>query len=139
MEYVTEMAIDRVSQEFQSLELDWFLQYALIKTTVKDYVRASQTRSILDPIGAELRRMFGSSESLPQQMLKVLAQLRHAESKFSGYGAGNLINFGNYLQMAMPLKSLRSPGIRTIASSPAVPKTVRFDSGSQILAPASIP
>ncbi len=99
MEYITEMAIERVSQEFQTLELDWFLQYALIKTTVKDYVRVAQTRSILDPIGAELRRMFGASESLQQQMLKVLTELRSTESKFSGYGAGNLINFGNYLQI----------------------------------------
>ncbi|WP_295616490.1 NB-ARC domain-containing protein [Chamaesiphon sp. GL140_3_metabinner_50] len=99
MEYITEMAIERVSQEFQTLKLDWFLQYALIKTTVKDYVRASQTRSILDPIGAELRRMFGASESLQQQMLKVLTELRSTESKFAGYGAGNLINFGNYLQI----------------------------------------
>jgi WD40 repeat protein len=98
MEYITDLAIDRVITEFQHLKLDWFLQYALIKTTVKDYVRASQTRLILGAIGAELRRIFGSS-SLSQQMLKVLTELRSTEAKFSGYGAGNLINFGNYLQI----------------------------------------
>ncbi len=99
MEYVTELAIDRVTTEFQQLKLDWFLHYAVIKTTVKDYVRSSQSRLILGAIGTELSRVFGSISSLQVQMLKVLAQLRSTEANFSGYGAGNLINFCNYLQI----------------------------------------
>ena len=99
MEYVTELAIDRVCQEFKILELDWLLQYALIKTTVKDYVRAAQTRAILEPIGSELQRIFGSIESLQQQLLMVLAKLPRSTLKFADYGAGNLINLGNYLQL----------------------------------------
>jgi hypothetical protein len=99
MEYLTEIAIERVTTEFQTLKLDWFLHYALIKTTVKDYVRSTQTRLILGVIGTELNRVFSSTELLRQQILQVLATLHKSTPQFADYGAGNLINFCNYLQI----------------------------------------
>jgi WD40 repeat protein len=99
MEYITEMAIERVCTEFQTLQLDWLLQYALIKTTVKDYVRASQTRIILGAIGAQLSRTFGAILAIEQQATRVLSQLQTSIPNFADYGAGNLINLGNYLQI----------------------------------------
>jgi hypothetical protein len=92
MEYMTEMAIERVCQEFQTLNLDWLVQYALIKTTVKDYVRSSQIRSFLGEIGAQLQQTFGSIESIGQQAVRVLLQLHRSTPNFADYGAGNLIN-----------------------------------------------
>ncbi len=99
MEYVTEIAIERVSSEFQTLELDWLLRYALVKTTVKDYIRSTQTSLILGAIGAELVRMCGSIESLQRQIVRVLDQLHQLAPQFADYGAGNLLNFCNYLQI----------------------------------------
>lgn len=112
MEYMTEQFIEQVGEEIQNVTsehktteqetaqtLNLFKSYALIKATAKDYVRESQLRLILQPIAHHLSEQFNSTTALEQQLLKVLTQVRRAETQPFNYGAGNLINLMLHLQM----------------------------------------
>ncbi|MBD3887242.1 PD40 domain-containing protein [Phormidium tenue FACHB-886] len=98
MEYVTERLIEQIATELITAELNLFTSYALIKTTVEEYVRESQVRLIVHPIAQELLKTFSSIASLEQQILQVLTQLRQLDRRL-GYGAGNLLNLCAYLQI----------------------------------------
>lgn len=76
-----------------------FLTHALIKTTVKDYIRESQCRLILGAIANQLRTTFTSPRAIEEQLQRILVQLRASETTLSGYGGGNLINLCNELQI----------------------------------------
>ncbi|GAB4380942.1 MAG: NB-ARC domain-containing protein [Elainellaceae cyanobacterium] len=99
MEYVCDRLIEKVATELKTAELDLFLHYALIKTTVKEYIRESQVRVILGPIAEQFCKTFGSQAALEQQVLRILMSLRRSEVKISGYGAGNLINLCSDLRL----------------------------------------
>ncbi|MBE9137413.1 hypothetical protein IQ254_09355 [Nodosilinea sp. LEGE 07088] len=77
-------------------------RYALVKTTVRDYIRQSQVRLILQPLAERLRRRFSSLEALEQQLQVVLARLRLLEQwAQQGYGTGNWIDLGTYLGLEL--------------------------------------
>ncbi len=105
MEYMTQRLIEQVCAEITELDgLNLFQAYALLKTTVKDYIRASQRRCILAPIAEQLRTTFEFPSALEQQLKKILAQMRSrggvtAKSSTPNYGAGNLINLCCQLQI----------------------------------------
>ena len=101
MEYATERLIEELTREITqvSSSLPLFCTYALIKATTKDYVRESQIRLILEPVAAQLRTTFGSSQAIEQQLQKILKLLRSSETPLSGYGGGNLINLAHHLQI----------------------------------------
>ncbi|MEO0985993.1 MAG: NB-ARC domain-containing protein [Cyanobacteria bacterium J06639_14] len=94
MEYVSDRLTDQVFQELSRpedlLPTCLFNRHALLKTTVKDYVRESQIRLILQPIIHQLQTTFGLSPVLEQQLQRSLTTLRTLHSP--GYGSGNLIN-----------------------------------------------
>jgi WD40 repeat protein len=98
MEYVTERFTEQVANELITKEFSLLLTHALIKTTVKDYVRESQARLIAQPIAEQLNRTFGSSSNLKSYLQPLIEQLRTPNFKTSGYGAGNLINLCVHLQ-----------------------------------------
>ncbi|PSB07241.1 hypothetical protein C7B76_28320, partial [filamentous cyanobacterium CCP2] len=97
MEYVCDHLIEKIVEELNAAKLALFLRYALIKTTVKDYIRETQTRLILRPIGDRFCRSFSSPSSLNQQILHILKAIRQSEANFAGYGVGNLINLCSHL------------------------------------------
>jgi WD40 repeat protein len=102
MEYVTERLIEQVSAELQSGKLSRFLDYALIKTTVKDYVREAQVRLILAKIAEKLLITLGTALGSHLKTLLVTLRASNLGSSgvsSSGYGAGNLINLCIYLQI----------------------------------------
>jgi DNA-binding SARP family transcriptional activator len=90
MEYFTSRLIEQVVTELVTQKLNVCDRYALLKTTVKDYIREGQTRFILEPVANQLRTVFSRSTELEQQLQKVCNQLKTKPS--SVYGAGNLIN-----------------------------------------------
>lgn len=108
MEYVTDRLTEQIGRELtvtsSALSELWsglssgFPRYALIKTTVKDYIRESQVRLILQPIAERFSRTFNSVTASKQQVLKILNALHQAETG-SGYGAGNLINLCGHLHI----------------------------------------
>jgi WD40 repeat protein len=99
MEYVTEKLVEQVATELTTTELSLFLQYALVKTTVKNYVRESQIWLIVQPIAHKFRQTFNLLASLEQQILCMISVLRQLETQTSSYGAGNLINLCCYLEL----------------------------------------
>ena len=99
MEYVTDRLIEQIVNELLAKSLSLFLSHALIKTTVKDYVRSSQVRLILQPVAELFRRVFSSTFILQQQIQAITQLLRQPENRLSGYGGGNLINLCRYLQI----------------------------------------
>ncbi|MEM9448316.1 MAG: WD40 repeat domain-containing protein [Cyanobacteria bacterium P01_E01_bin.6] len=92
MEYMTERLINSIVHELKTLDLNLFSVHALLKTTVKDYIRDTQERLIVKPIAEQLSQTFHSQAALHQQVLDVLKALRSGRGRGSGYGAGNLIN-----------------------------------------------
>ncbi|BAY23823.1 WD-40 repeat protein [Calothrix sp. NIES-2100] len=99
MEYVTDRLLEQIINELTTGKLSLFLSYALIKTTVKDYVRESQVRLILQPIIEQISRIFPSKSGLKAQIQEITELLRQPENKLSGYGGGNLLNLCRYLQI----------------------------------------
>jgi WD40 repeat protein len=99
MEYVTGRLIEQFALEFVAKRPNFLNSYALIKTTVKDYIRESQTRLILHPVVDNLCRVFNSTDLLVQQLQTVLALLRSQPSQLAGYSAGNFINLCCYLNL----------------------------------------
>lgn len=97
MEYVCDRIIEQIVQEVTTAELSLFCNYALVKTTVPEYVRDSQIRLILDPVVSEFRRAFTTPAAVEHQFLHLLETLRRNEPRVAGYGGGNLINFGHRL------------------------------------------
>jgi WD40 repeat protein/DNA-binding SARP family transcriptional activator len=92
MEYVTDQLIEHITHELATAEPVLFLRHALIKTTVKDYLRDSQIRLILQPITSQLSQTFSAEAVLEQQIQRLLMVLRQSEAQMPGYGGGNLIN-----------------------------------------------
>ncbi|MEM7064696.1 MAG: BTAD domain-containing putative transcriptional regulator [Cyanobacteria bacterium P01_B01_bin.77] len=95
MEYVTDKLVEQISEELtapdcfnsQSPNSLSTVTYALMKTTVKDFVRESQERFILRAVADQLRQSMGTPAEAILDHLKVLQTLQA-----TGYSAGNLIN-----------------------------------------------
>ncbi|MDJ0575110.1 MAG: NB-ARC domain-containing protein [Xenococcaceae cyanobacterium MO_234.B1] len=118
MEYVTDRIVNQITREiaqassslrlkspsaslptcfFASLPL--FCSHALLKTTVKDYIRESQVRLILAPIAEQIRTTFNRKKVLVEKLQEILELLKATITPLSGYGGGNLINLCRYLQI----------------------------------------
>ncbi|MBE7384974.1 MAG: NACHT domain-containing protein [Leptolyngbya sp. SIO1E4] len=96
MEYMTDSLIEQVSDELmndcfatQSCRSWAIVTYPLIKTTVKDFIRESQERLILQPIAERLEQSLATPEQAIRNHLKTL---QSHKNQATGYGAGNLIN-----------------------------------------------
>lgn len=125
LEYITDNLVSQVFQELITYESEsgptLLSQYALLKTTVEDYIGATQTRLILKPIAILLQQTLATPERLRcylQAFLNRLQQInkaglaiiqgsesenagnRETASNFflnswivgAGYAAGNILN-----------------------------------------------
>lgn len=99
MEYVCDRLIEQIVLELTTAKLDLFTHYALVKTTVREYVRESQVRLLLEPIAREWQKTFRSISVLKQQVLNLLQTLQQIDNPLSNYGAGNLINLCLHLKL----------------------------------------
>ena len=89
IEYTTERLIDHVCQELVEGILESFNRYALLKAQAKDYIRESQRRLILQPVGERLAATFGPVD-LVHKLRGYLDRLR--EEMPQGYAGGNILN-----------------------------------------------
>ncbi|MEO1210520.1 MAG: NB-ARC domain-containing protein [Cyanobacteria bacterium J06638_20] len=99
MEYVCDRLVEQMVDELTTANLKIFTTHALLKTTVAEYIRESQTRLLLEPVGQEFCRAFPSAVAIERQLLNILAALRHTEAQIAGYGGGNLLNLCNALKL----------------------------------------
>jgi WD40 repeat protein/transcriptional regulator with XRE-family HTH domain len=102
MEYVTERFSDQIvteliAPELITKQLSFLRRFALLKTTVKDYIRASQARLILTAVCERLRTNFNSLQGLELHFQEILQLLR--SNPVSDYAAGNLINLCCHLNL----------------------------------------
>ena len=101
MEYVTERLIEGVIEELSKVGIPLSLlgNYALIKTNIKDFIRNSQYRLIIEPIANKLTYAYPSKRILALQLKAILQKVKAQVSFSEGYAAGNLINLGCYLEL----------------------------------------
>jgi WD40 repeat protein len=92
MEYVSDRLVEQIYEELATLKFSLFLSHALLKTTVKDYVRESQDRLILQPIAIRFCPSLPDCAVLELQLKEAIAVLRNTDARLSGYGGGNLVN-----------------------------------------------
>jgi WD40 repeat protein len=91
MEYVSDRLIEKLCTELTDpIQLDLFQTHVLIKASVRDYIRESQARCLLEPIANRLLTNVGSPGAIARQVSHILKILR--ASPCPGYGAGNLID-----------------------------------------------
>ena len=92
VEYITERLIQNICAEVETQQVQLLNQHALLKALAKEYVRESQSRSILQPIQAQLGTTLGSQAAIATQLSALLNQTRSQTSPKAGYLAGNLLN-----------------------------------------------
>ncbi|MDJ0590041.1 MAG: hypothetical protein QNJ72_08620 [Pleurocapsa sp. MO_226.B13] len=109
MEYIGDRLMEQLVDELTTAELDLFTRHALVKTTVKEYVRDSQVRLLLNPIAREWSKTFRAKNALKQQVLSLLQSLRQIDHPLSNYGGGNLINL--CLHLGLDLTDLDFSGL----------------------------
>lgn len=99
MEYVTTQLTAQVSSELINHDYSLFTQHALLKTTVKDFIRDSQCRQILDPIIYTLQAQFPMPAKLRTHILESLEIFKSQKAYQSSYAGGNLLNLCRQLQV----------------------------------------
>lgn len=98
MESVTEALIEQIVSEIVAEQPQVFLSHALIKAQVKDYIRDSQIRVILQPLIDRLLAQLGSPKQLQHKLNRLLKHLQANNANQSNYGAGNLLNLFRQLE-----------------------------------------
>jgi WD40 repeat protein len=113
MEYALDLLITTITTELTTLAFSLLHTHPLIKTTVKDYIRASQERLILDAVTTQLHQHFPSTATLENHLRRAIEQLRqhsqstsYSQSSYSqssyaqsSYAAGNLLNLCQHLRI----------------------------------------
>ncbi|MBD2520649.1 NACHT domain-containing protein [Nostoc sp. FACHB-973] len=99
MEYITEQLIQQVDQEIVNSEIDLLQSHALVKAIVKDDIRETQVRLILEPLTNKLLAHFKSKSELEHQLQRILLKLQAKYANTPGYGGGNIINLLRQLKV----------------------------------------
>src|SRR5262249_7089333 len=66
-------------------------RFALCKAGARDYVRASQSRLILEPVAERALERLGRA-TLLERLHKIVAGVRARGERIPGYAAGNVLN-----------------------------------------------
>lgn len=92
MEYISNDLIETMVAELISGNLEQFHRFALLKTTVKDYIRTSQEQLVVREILDRLEQHPAIAGGVAHHLKYLSASLHHSPVASSGYGAGNLLN-----------------------------------------------
>ncbi|MBD2357420.1 NACHT domain-containing protein [Tolypothrix sp. FACHB-123] len=100
MEYVTDCLIHQLVSELLIVKTSFFNHYALLKSTVLEYIRESQIRLILQLLIEQLKAEFHRNyQRLEQHLQSVLLALSTDSESTFGYGVGNFINLCLHMQI----------------------------------------
>jgi WD40 repeat protein/predicted ATPase/DNA-binding SARP family transcriptional activator len=111
IEYLTDVLVNQVCREITGdadtpsiadqaplrLASSALNRYALLKATAKEFLRASQTRLIVEPLAQRLLASLGVG--LAEQVRRILAGLQATSAGAPGYAAGNILNLLLHLQV----------------------------------------
>ncbi len=92
MEFVTQTLLNQIEHELINQTLEGLRQYALLKAQTKDYIRAIQTRLILQPLVEKLLITLHDEASVKFLLNQLLNVFRGKPLSYTGYAVGNLIN-----------------------------------------------
>jgi WD40 repeat protein len=99
MEYIIEQFINKIFKEIQTENLNYFHDYAILKSQAKDYIRESQVRLILSPIIRQMNLQYRLRGELQAKFKNLLAILQRQAEPYPSYAGGNLINLCHYLNL----------------------------------------
>src|SRR6266566_3823695 len=91
LEYVTELLVERVSEQVQHAVCEHLISYALEQAGAKEYVRQAQERLLMAPVLLRLQASYRQTEAVEEQLLRLLKELRTWDQEAQGYGPANLI------------------------------------------------
>jgi len=91
LEYVTEVLVERVSEQIEHGGWEDLVSYALEQASAKDYVRRAQERLLVAPVLMRLQALYLQTEAVETQLLRLLKDLRPWNEQAQGYGPANLI------------------------------------------------
>ncbi len=92
MEYVTSNLIEIVCEEIITQQPRVFRDHALMKATVKDYIRENQIRLILKPVINSLLAELRSKKCIEKRLRQILVTMQEIAPLERWYVAGNIIN-----------------------------------------------
>ncbi|MFN8491624.1 MAG: tetratricopeptide repeat protein [Caldilineaceae bacterium] len=98
MEYATAYLVDAICQEIEAATPDLLHSHALLKAQAKEYIRQSQTRLLLQPIGERLQKKLGMA-GIETKFKALLAQVQQSGAARATYTGGNILNLLLYLGM----------------------------------------
>ncbi|MEZ4727426.1 MAG: BTAD domain-containing putative transcriptional regulator [Caldilineaceae bacterium] len=90
-EYLTDRLVESVCTELETGQIKWLHEQALLKAQAKAYVRESQARLLLKPIGEQLIDRLGR-HGVQQVIHRALTALQTHAPRTVSYAAGNLLN-----------------------------------------------
>ena len=91
IEYLADVVIERSVQELRTGQLELLKSHSLLRALASSYLRLSQERLILQPIGAQLMVDPGEM-AIHASFKRLLDQLREEPRSGPSYAAGNLLN-----------------------------------------------
>ncbi|MEM6432983.1 MAG: NB-ARC domain-containing protein [Cyanobacteria bacterium P01_D01_bin.115] len=91
MEYLVERLRVQMQQEIVSQSPNLLISHALVKNQAKEYVKTSQQRVLVDPLGRALLDELGSLAALADQLQQLTDLLRSGWADRAGYAAGNIL------------------------------------------------
>ncbi|MEH1905991.1 MAG: NACHT domain-containing protein [Nostoc sp.] len=98
MEYCTDVLVEQVANELVNQDIDLLSSHALLKTTVKEYIRETQQRLILTGVITQLQTVLRTPAQIEARLQNIL-KLLQSGSVSPMYAAGNLINLCCHLQI----------------------------------------
>lgn len=98
MEYVSDRLTETIAEELLTKNFSLFINYPLLKTNVKDYIRESQIRLILEPVIHKLCTYLTNKTAVENLLNHILDLLKSQKKGSFGYSCGNLINLFYYLE-----------------------------------------
>ena len=91
LEYATGQLITELASEIEAGQLSRLSEHGLSLATVKDYVRQTQTRLLVVPLLAQLRRHYQGRGEVESRLLALLEELRERADYAQGYGPANVL------------------------------------------------
>lgn len=91
IEYLTEVLIERVCGEIEAMAPVLLKSHALLKAQAMEYIRQSQVRLLVQPLGKRLQAKIGLSR-LTSRLQQLLDELRRQPDRLQSYGGGNIFN-----------------------------------------------
>jgi WD40 repeat protein/transcriptional regulator with XRE-family HTH domain len=91
LEYATGRLINEAAGEIEAGQLSRLVEHGLELAGVRDYVRQTQTRLLVVPLLAHLRRRYQGRGEVEEHLLALLDQLRARADYAQGYGPANVL------------------------------------------------